>query len=113
MKFQIRKLSKGKIVPVVDSSNDFIPAFGTAVFDVDANEFSLEERDVEAMLARSELRSSDLVKFDDVWMSLLDAPPFAEAAIPAAKREARARWAKGTIPFLLLLALYAVRLGLT
>lgn len=111
MKFQIRKLNKGKIVPVVSKSDDFLPAFDGPVFDVDANELSLEEKDVEAMLARDELRSTDLVKFDGGWMSLLDAPPFAEAAIPNAKRESRARWAKATIPFLLL-ALYAVRLGL-
>lgn len=65
-----------------------------AVFDVASDDLSLEEADITRMLEQGALSSTDLVHFEGRWVSLVDAPPFGDAAEVAQRREQRARLAK-------------------
>ncbi|MBL8913125.1 MAG: hypothetical protein JNM17_20685 [Archangium sp.] len=52
---------------------------------------------VEVLLSERYLQSTDLVKIDGVWMTLADAPRFADAAAPHARREARVRFLRAAL----------------
>lgn len=65
-----------------------------AVFDIASDDLSLDEADIARMLEQGELRSTDLVQFEGRWVSLVDAPPFGDAAEVAQRREQRVRFVK-------------------
>lgn len=81
-----------------------------AVMDVEAQDQLLDEADINARLARGELRSTDLVRVGRGWMSLTDFEPAATEASRAAARENRRRNLKYAGYLLLMAAFFVLRL---
>lgn len=94
------------------TKGDPLLARAAAVYDVATDELTLSHEDVERMLRERTLRSTDLIFIGDVWTTLADSIPFAEAALPAAKREARVRWLIGAGTLGLIALVYALILWL-
>ncbi|MFT3706666.1 MAG: hypothetical protein QM817_03270 [Archangium sp.] len=112
MTFKIRKLSTGKVTwrecpGCPRCQYDLIKLPIIPDVEIDAEELTLTSSEIDAMLAREELRSTDLVQIDGCWMSLADSPYFGDAAAPVAARESQVRWLKAVGGLALIVLAYA------
>jgi hypothetical protein len=95
--FRIRKLTKtgkgdAQVSPHLPHGGGLVVNVSHsagAVFEIDAQETELDEREIRVALLDGTLRSSDLLFFEQKWQSLLDAPLFLDEATIAQRRERR------------------------